>query len=52
MELILGFVIVVVALALFDLAALRWGVNSRRAGGDWNQPGEVDYYEADRFGTL
>lgn len=47
MELIIGLVILVVTLALFDLAALRWGVNSRRAGGDFNQPGELDFYEPD-----
>ena len=50
MELIIGFLILVLVLALFDLAALRWGVNSRQAGGDWNPPAEIDFYEPNRLG--
>lgn len=49
MELIFGLIILVAALALFDLAAMRWGVNSRGTGGDFNQPGELDFYESDRL---
>ncbi len=46
MELIIGLLVLVALLGLFDLAALQWGVNSRGAGGDFNQPGEWEYYEA------
>ena len=46
MELIIGFFLLVALLGLFDLAALRWGVNSRGAGGDFNQRNEWEYYEA------
>lgn len=51
MELIIGFVIVVIALALLDLAALNWGTNSRGAGGDFNSPSEIEYYEPERLGV-
>ena len=44
MELIIGRVSIVSLLVLLDVAALRWGVNSRGAGGDFYQPGEVDFY--------
>ena len=36
MQLILVFLIIVLVLGALDLAALRWGVNSRQSGGDWN----------------
>lgn len=46
MELIIGFVALVTLLVLFDLAALRWGINSRGAGGDFNQREDWEYYES------
>ena len=49
MELIIGMIVVVIALAILDIAALRWGVNSRGAGGDFNRPDEADYYENNRL---
>ncbi|MDB5082381.1 MAG: hypothetical protein JWP00_4305 [Chloroflexi bacterium] len=50
MELISGLIIIVAVLGLLDLAALRWGVNSRGAGKDWSKPSEIEYYEPDGFG--
>ncbi len=45
MELVIGFVLVVALLVILDLAALRWGVNSRRFSSDWRPRSEFEYYE-------
>ncbi len=46
MELVIGFVIIVALLILFDLAALRWGVNSRHSTSDWKSHTDSDYYQS------
>jgi hypothetical protein len=46
MELIIGLIALVALLVIFDFAALRWGVNTRGAGGDFNQREEWEYYES------
>ncbi len=44
MELIFGFLLVVLLLAALDVAALRWGANTRpTSGSDW-KPRYEDYY--------
>lgn len=43
MELIIGLISIIILLALLDVAALRWGVNSRGAGGDFNLFNSGDY---------
>lgn len=35
MELIIFFLVIVTVLALFNLAALRWGADSRHTTSDW-----------------
>ena len=49
MELIIGLILLVALLGLFDLAALRWGINSRGAGGDFNRREDWEYYESKNF---
>ncbi len=50
MELLIGLALVILFLATLDYSAIRWGVNTRTGGSDWNpRPDEV-YTE--RFGEL
>lgn len=46
MELIIGLIVIVALLGLLDLAAMRWGINTRGVGGDFNRREEWEYYEA------
>ena len=43
MDLVIGLISIIILLALLDVAALRWGVNSRGAGGDFNFSNNGDY---------
>ena len=45
MLIVIVFFIVVFLLVLFDLAVLRWGVNSRSDKSDWSPRFESDYYD-------
>ena len=48
MELVLGFLLVVALLVLLDVAALRWGYNSRNYSSDWKPRSEMEYYEPEQ----
>jgi hypothetical protein len=45
MELVIGFIVVVALLGIFNLAALRWGYNSRSYTSDWKPRSDFDFYD-------
>ncbi len=46
MELIIAFVVIIAIFGLLDLAAMRWGVNSRHTNSDWMPLTDNDLMES------